>query len=249
MQRIIRYILLLLLFIIPLNAHSQQRDLRSYAGDKKVNFGIKGGFNSSMMLISELNIDGQAISNIQNTYELGYFASFFMRINFDRHFLQPELSYNINCCEINFTAPKNEEDITAMPHQYAISSRICCFEIPILYGYNFVKEGPYQMAVFGGPKFRYIWDKHTKNTYHNFSQTNIKEEMYPFNTCLTMGIAVTISRIFFDFRYDIGLHNISKKISYTPTNLEDVTENVSDEKQIHFHRRYNTLSFSLGLYF
>lgn len=234
----------ILLMLVALPSIAQQRDLKDYAGDKKVNFGVKGGFNSSMMLISHLSVDGQNISNIQNEYKIGYFASLFMRVNFDRHFLQPELSYNINQCEIHFSAPKTD-DLIATPHQYAISSRISCFELPILYGYNFVKEGPYQMAVFGGPKIRYFWDKHSENQYYNFHQTSIKEEMYPLNLSLTMGIAVTISRIFFDFRYDIGLHNISKKLDYSPNNLIDVP----GDEQIRFHRRYNTLSFSLGLYF
>lgn len=234
----------ILFMLVALPGIAQQRDLKDYVGDKKVNFGVKGGFNSSMMLISHLSVDGHNISNIQNEYKIGYFASLFMRINFDRHFLQPELSYNINQCEIHFSAPKTD-DLIATPHQYAISSRISCFELPILYGYNFVKEGPYQMAVFGGPKIRYFWDKHSENQYHNFHQTSIMEEMYPLNLSMTMGIAVTISRIFFDFRYDIGLHNISKKLDYSPNNLIDVP----DDEQIRFHRRYNTLSFSLGLYF
>lgn len=234
----------ILFMLVALPGIAQQRDLKDYVGDKKVNFGVKGGFNSSMMLISHLSVDGHNISNIQNEYKIGYFASLFMRINFDHHFLQPELSYNINQCEIHFSAPKTD-DLIATPHQYTISSRISCFELPILYGYNFVKEGPYQMAVFGGPKIRYFWDKHSENQYHNFHQTSIKEEMYPLNLSMTMGIAVTISRIFFDFRYDIGLHNISKKLDYSPNNLIDVP----DDEQIRFHRRYNTLSFSLGLYF
>ncbi len=234
----------ILFMLVALPSIAQQRDLKDYVGDKKVNFGVKGGFNSSMMLISHLSVDGHNISNIQNEYKIGYFASLFMRVNFDRHFLQPELSYNINQCEIHFSAPKTD-DLIATPHQYAISSRISCFELPILYGYNFVKEGPYQMAVFGGPKIRYFWDKHSENQYHNFYQTSIKEEMYPLNLSMTMGIAVTISRIFFDFRYDIGLHNISKKLDYSPNNLIDVP----NDEQIRFHRRYNTLSFSLGLYF
>ena len=162
----------ILFMLVALPGIAQQRDLKDYVGDKKVNFGVKGGFNSSMMLISHLSVDGHNISNIQNEYKIGYFASLFMRINFDRHFLQPELSYNINQCEIHFSAPKTD-DLIATPHQYAISSRISCFELPILYGYNFVKEGPYQMAVFGGPKIRYFWDKHSENQSPTFVQGSL----------------------------------------------------------------------------
>ena len=63
------------------------------------------------------------------------------------------------------------------------------------------------------------------------------------NVSLTAGVAVTISRIFFDFRYDIGLHNISKRISYKPVYDENAGEEVPLANQIRFHRRENVLSF------
>ena len=245
-----RRVIAILLILVALPAFAQQRDLKNYAGDKKVNFGIKGGFNSSLMIIRDLTVNGKAISDVQNEYKLGYFASLFMRINFDRHFLQPELSYNINRCEVHFTEPAAEGDLSQTARQYAISSRISCIELPILYGYNFMKEGPYQMAAFGGPTFRYIWDKHSRNNYKNFHQMNIEEELYPLNASFTLGVAVTISRVFFDFRYDIGLHNISKELNYEPATYDGGVQSSSDKQnQLHFHRNYNTLSFSLGLYF
>lgn len=245
-----RRVVAILLMLVALPAVAQQRDLKDYAGDKKVNFGIKGGFNSSLMIIRDLTVNGKSISDVQNEYKLGYFASLFMRINFNRHFLQPELSYNINRCEVYFTEPAAEGDLSQTTRQCAISSRISCIELPILYGYNFMKEGPYQMAAFGGPTFRYIWDKHSRNNFKNFHQTNIEEEIYPLNASFTLGVAVTISRVFFDFRYDIGLHNISKELSYEPATYDGDGQSSSDKQnQLHFHRNYNTLSFSLGLYF
>jgi hypothetical protein len=68
--------------------------------DRRVNFGIKGGFTSSLFLVSDLVLNGTVIDEVQNNYKIGYFGSFFMRINFKRHFLQPELSYTINRCNI-----------------------------------------------------------------------------------------------------------------------------------------------------
>ena len=180
--------------------------------DRRVNFGIKGGFTSSLFLVSDLVLNGTVIDEVQNNYKIGYFGSFFMRIHFKRHFLQPELSYTIN-------------------------------------GYNIIKEGPYSLAVFGGPKIRYIWDRQSKVTFENFDQRDIEEELYPLNVSLTAGVAVTISRIFFDFRYDIGLHNISKRISYKPVYDENAGEEVPLANQIRFHRRENVLSFSFGVFF
>ena len=63
-----------------------------------VNFGFKGGFTSSLFLVSQFSVNGVPIDEVQNNYKIGYFGSLFMRINFDRHFLQPEISYNINRC-------------------------------------------------------------------------------------------------------------------------------------------------------
>lgn len=216
-----------------------------------VNFGAKGGFTSSLFLVSDLILNGRIINEVQNNYKIGFFGSFFMRINFGRHFLQPEISYTINRCNITFEKPLPEEaQEGSMPEMASITSSIHSFEVPVIYGYNIIKEGPYSLAIFGGPKIRYIWDKKSKVTFENFDQQNIKEDLYPFNLSLTTGVAVTISRIFFDFRYDMGLHNISKRISYQAVvNGGDINEISAPADQIRFHRRDNVLSFSLGVFF
>ena len=174
--------------------------------DRRVNFGIKGGFTSSLFLVSVGVLNGTVVDEVQN----------------------------------------NESSI---PEMASITSSIHSFEIPVIYGYNIIKEGPYSLAVFGGPKIRYIWDRQSKVTFENFDQRDIEEELYPLNVSLTAGVAVTISRIFFDFRYDIGLHNISKRISYKPVYDENAGEEVPLANQIRFHRRENVLSFSLGVFF
>lgn len=216
--------------------------------DCTINFGAKGGFTSSLFLISGFNVNGVDIDEVQNNYKIGYFASVFMRINFDRHFLQPEASYNINNCNITFNKPLPDNSMEGSLQQEAsITSKIHSIDFPILYGYNFVKEGPYSLAVFGGPKIRYIWGKKSKITFENFEQKNIREKLRPLNLSFTIGTSVTISRVFFDFRYDIGLHNISKNVTYdTPASS---TEEGAATNKIRFHRQDNVLSFSFGVFF
>ena len=60
----------------------------------------------------------------------------------------------------------------------SITSSIHSFEIPVIYGYNIIKEGPYSLAVFGGPKIRYIWDKQSKVTFENFDQRDIERQLH-----------------------------------------------------------------------
>lgn len=81
------------------------RGQHTHRYDRRVNFGIKGGFTSSLFLVSDLILNGTVIDEVQNNYKIGYFGSLFMRINFNRHFLQPELSYTINRCNITFESP------------------------------------------------------------------------------------------------------------------------------------------------
>lgn len=216
--------------------------------DHRINFGIKGGFTSSLFLVSDLMMDGVKIDEVQNNYKIGYFSSLFMRINFGKHFIQPEVSYNVNRCNITFEQPENTETSPA-----SITSSIHSIDIPIIYGYNFIKEGPYSLAAFGGPKLRYIWNKKSEVTFENFDRKGIHEELYPLNASFTLGVAVTISSVFFDFRYDIGLHNISKKIAYDNTamnnDMEIATGGETPSDEIRFHRRDNVLSFSLGVFF
>lgn len=210
--------------------------------DRPVNFGMKGGFTSSLFLVSNLTLNGVTINEVQNNYKIGYFGSIFMRINFDHHFLQPEISYNVNRCNITFERPTSDD----VPMEMAsITSSIHSIDIPVIYGYNVVKESPYSLAVFGGPKLRYIWNKKSEVTFENFEQQDLSEKLRPLNVSFTLGVAVTISRVFFDFRYDIGLHNISREVIYEHSSNE---ENPSTDK-IRFHRRDNVLSFSLGIFF
>ena len=118
-------------------------------------------------------------------------------------------------------------------------------DIPVIYGYNIIKEGPYSLAVFGGPKIRCIWDRKSEVTFDNFNLENMEEELYPFNLNLTLGVAITISRIFFDFRYEVGLHNVTRKITYDP----NTTEEPYNQHTMDIKRRLNVLSFSVGVIF
>lgn len=217
--------------------------------NRPVNFGVKGGFTSSLFLVSDFNVNGVSVNEVQNNYKIGYSTALFMRINFDRHFIQPEVSYNINRDNITFEKPLPEgSPLGTFPEEASITSSIHSIDIPVLYGYNFIKEGPYSLAIFGGPKVRYIWNRKSDIDFQNFDQTGIHERLHPFNVSFTLGVSVTISPVFFDFRYDMGLHNISKHVTYDlPEN--NATANESANNKIRFHRRDHVLSFSFGVFF
>lgn len=208
-----------------------------------VSFGVKGGFNSTMFFADKFTIGGIKVSDSQNNYKVGYFASAFLRIHIRRHFLQPEISYNINQASVFINA---QPDNTALLKENAlVKNKIYSFDFPLLYGYQFIDKDPYGMAVFIGPKIAWTWDKHSKINYSGFHQIDIRENFKPLNYSAVFGLAVNISNIFCDFRYEIGLNNISNSIAFD----KEITPSPYNEGEMVFKRRRNVLSFSVGIIF
>ena len=224
----------------PCLLHAEEADTTMMPPPKTVpvtvNWGVKAGFTAALSFINDFSIGGTPVKEVQNNYRVGYLAAVFMRINFGRHFLQTEASYNVNNCDITFTKPLAEAPPlgTQTGERSSISSQIYSFDIPVLYGYNFIKQGAYHMAVFAGPKIRLLWREKSDISFQNFDETDLKEELYPMGVSFTVGTSVTISPIFFDFRYDIGMLNLTKQLS---------------GNEVHYERRDNVLSFSLGIFF
>lgn len=235
-------VLLFILIMFSCTAYSQENVKKDK--DFHVNVGIKGGFNSSMYFVDKFKVKDVTINNIQNNYKVGYFGSIFMRINMKKHFIQPELCYNVSRSEIIFDKKGSQHpDIT--PDYASINATIRTIEFPILYGYNFIKSGPYEMYFFLGPKIKYVWKQKSKMRFGNLDEKGVEEELYPVNISAVVGVGVRIARILFDFRYDAGLYNISKNVSYENINNEGIEE----KSKIIFNRRNNIMSFSLGFIF
>lgn len=242
-MRRVSAIFLCLLSPLLLHAQAENRQAEKGRVETSVNFGAKAGFTSAMILVDKLQMEGTRVDEEQHHFRIGYFASLFMRINFDRHFIQPEFSYNVNRSSINFDRPNklNAEEETGATTAF-VNSSIHSIDMPIIYGYNIVKEEPYSLAVFGGPKLRYIWRHKSEVEFGNFTQTAVKETLHPFGASFTLGVAVTISRVFFDFRYDIGIINLAKRVTYEGMEADETP-------LVAFKHRENALSFSLGVFF
>ena len=209
---------------------------------KKFNFGAKTGFTSAIFFSNKFKIGDQKISQIQNNYRVGFTGSLFMRYNIKSHYIQPEIAYNRNRSEVYFD--KGGQMQGSSPEFSSLRSEMHSIDIPILYGYNFIKEGIYGMSFFIGPKIRYILCKKSDLEYLNFDQQGISEDLNQFNWGFTGGVAVHISKIFFDFRYEQTVQNISKNVTYnkvlTPEHFQ---------QDLKLNRRDHVLSFSLGVMF
>lgn len=214
-------------------------------GEAKVNVGIKAGFNSSMFSIGHFTVGGNELENIQNNYKVGYFGALFCRFNLKKHhFLQTEFSYNVLKGSISISNSMRD-NIALLQDNALVKTDINSIDIPLLYGYKFVDTYPYGMSFFVGPKVSYVWDAHSRSEYSGFYQQNIMENMRPFQFIGVVGLAVNVSNIFFDFRYEMGFHNIVRSVTFDT----EQTSPPYDGQDIHLERRRNALSFSVGLIF
>ena len=232
---------LCLLLVMGLSASAQSAPQEA---PQKVNVGIKVGFNSTMFFIDHFQLGGNELKDIQNNYKVGYFGAFFCRFNMKKHhFLQTELSYNVSKGSVSI--PNSLDNAALIDNNALVKTDIHSIDIPLLYGYKFIDSYPYGMAFFLGPKAAYIWEKHSESEYSGFYQQQIYEEIRPLSFSGVVGLAVNVSNIFFDFRYEIGVHNMVKSVSYA----KELTDAPYDTQDISVKRRRNVLSFSVGVIF
>ena len=209
---------------------------------KKINWGMKCGFNSSMFFIKQLLLNETTIDQLQNNYKLGYSGSVFARFNLKKHFIQTEAEYMVSKSEIQFD--KNIMlNLEGDPDYAYINSKISSIDFSVLYGYSFIKESIFVMNVFAGPKLKYIINS-SRTEINKMKDTELVEDFKPVNMACILGIGVNIDKWFFDFRYEIGFANISKSIhSVRYTDTQPLTSEVIME------RHYNSLSFNIGIIF
>ena len=99
-------LLLLPLFLLCISVQAQKL---IQIEDKIFYLGAKVGVNSTFPIINSLTIDGVEAENIRLQYKVGYQASFFCRINIDRFFIQPDLTWSRKQGDVLFSLPQATE--------------------------------------------------------------------------------------------------------------------------------------------
>lgn len=209
--------------------------------DNTFNYGAKVGFNASFPSIHSLSINGQEINNYDIEYQVGYLAAFLCRINIKRFFIQPSFAWNRSEGKVRFTIPHEtnngeETDLLKM--------RQNSLDLPLLVGYNLVKNPPYGLSILLGPKFKYNYKiKYTLESPD--SQAEYITNNTPFGFNIATGIGVRIGRLFFDFLYEFGLNDLEsdfqrKHIGEAPSQTAC---------SINIDKHTNQMSIALGFLF
>lgn len=230
---------LFILFLISCLA-LQAQTFREFE-PKTFNWGGKIGFNSSIPVISSFTVDNIKAQNITTEYKVGYTASLFCRVNIDKFFIQPGVSWSISESIFTFDIPSHSLiENNPMVHD-GIKLKNSSIDVPVLVGYDVVKQGPYALSLMVGPKFRYNY-KISYTSIYSTDNDEYTNDSTPFSVNFAAGVGVTVWRLFFDFTYEFGLNeavsNFREKVSSKPSDAEVI-----------INKRTNMMSFSLGFLF
>lgn len=214
--------------------------------DKAFNFGAKVGFNATFPVLNSLSINGKEAENIDIEYKVGYLAAIFCRVNIERFFLQPSFSWHRSEGNIRFTIPQtiSEENSqnNTMVSSDLLMMKTSSLELPIMVGYNLVKNGPYGLSLMIGPKLKYNY-KLAYTVESSSTQIDYVNENTPFGLNIATGVGVSIGRLFFDFVYEFGLNQVESDFERVDNPVPETNYDINIDKRV------NVMSISLGFLF
>jgi len=175
------------------------------------NFGLRVGLTSSTL---STNLS----ENFASENRLGYQAGAFVRLNFNKFYVQPELIYNHRSTKLEYeiTPGVNMENMTP----YARTTmKIGTFDIPVIAGFKLIKTKLLNVRVFAGPEISFSTSKSL--TYDIVTETGediggeVPEDeqisVDDFNSTtwyLQAGAGVDVLFLTFDVRYEKGLSDV-----------------------------------------
>lgn len=238
------YLLLLILsFCFPARAQKFVK-----IEDKTFNWGGKVGVNAAFPIVRSLTIDNQEMEDIRLQYKVGYQVAAFARVNIDRFYIQPSLTWQHTEGDICFNIPQTENDLPngtntlASVSKNRISYKSATLEMPVMVGYYLVKEGPYALSLMFGPNIKYNY-KTRYNTNMTGSPLEFEDDNTPFGISITTGLGVSIWRLVLDFSYEFGLNEVASNFREIGK-IEDTPKGT-----LNIEKRTNIMSFSLGFLF
>ena len=225
-----RFIITFFVCLIGLTENNMQ------AQSHKINWGVRLGLNAVSITSYKAFQTDEVLTNSSFTNENGYLINGFARFNFNRIFLQPELSWNNYHRICSFSLPiENNSDyypsVDLKIHSQAINTNL-------LIGYNIVHDYPFLFGVYAGAS--------AIGTYRTDYSMDIAEPFLKKDLLLNysgiLGVSINISKLYFDLRYEATV-----PINYL--NLNDIPSIPNNYQNVLIKRTESFLSFSVGVMF
>lgn len=229
-----RTVTVILTLFLAVSAYPQKNELV----ERTFNWGFELGCGTTGMYMHKVGIGGyDASDNYSRQSGIGYMFSTFGRANMGKFYIQTGFSLFNDRTSISFPyrEPQSDMDMTG-----SFSVEGIYFQVPLMVGFNIVKQHPYSFSVFAGPRFSTPWASECKAYYSGFGNSRVSENLNRINFSLTAGVCCSISNVLMDFGFDYGLTKQSDgTVSpgfYNPQQMPVIMD-----------RCTGTLYFSIGL--
>jgi len=177
-----------------------------------LNIGLRGGLTTA-------KISTDLSENFASDNKLGYQGGAFVRLNFGKLFVQPELIYNHRSTKLEYTY-KPVAELNGIQPTVGLdySMKIGTFDIPVLVGFKLVDNKLFNFRIFAGPVVSFSTNKELSYEYVTGDGENfdLNESDGPltvddFNSStwyLQAGAGVDVLFLTFDVRYEKGLSDL-----------------------------------------
>jgi len=209
---------------------------RSFAQFERVNYGFKIGLNALSTIKYNTFYAGDITSGGSYTNKNGYLIGAFFRVNYSKLFLQPEVTWNYHQQGCGFMIPDSNTPNTYLPKSLNID--MDALNTNMLLGYNIIKNKPYLFDAYIGASLKWTY----RTRYKITDEQIYSGESDFFFYAGVVGFSVNISKLYFDFRYELNQPNTNLDFNNIP-NIPEAYRGVFLEKN------ENVLSFSVGMMF
>lgn len=239
------WLLLLLMLFLPWCVVATEIDsvLVKPKQSPSFNWGAKVGFSSMLPVVNTFTIEDMPIESAVE-YRVGYMAALFWRLNFDRFFLQPSLAWHHTEGRLNFNMPEEVNPLRSTSTKQMsdqLNLKIRSLAIPVMIGYNIVKEKPFGLSIMAGATMKYNYKIQYTTNFDYYDEKYTTDDAR-FRVNLIGGIGVTLWQLFFDFTYEVGLN-------HRETNFKRIEDDFPLAGNIVLDKRLNMMGFSLGVLF
>ncbi len=167
-----------------------------------VNFGPKVGIN-----YSRLSFSG-ADRRISNRYATGYQGGAFLRINFNRFYVQPEALFNEKGSKLSFdAAPANE-----VGSRISGKVKLQSLDIPLLLGVKLIDSKLFNLRIAAGPMYSRQLKDRSAILNNLLPDSRFRRNQYGYQA----GLGIDLANLTLDARYEGGFQKIVPELGGRP---------------------------------
>jgi hypothetical protein len=182
----------------------------------QINFGIKGGYNSSLTLadLGGITSGTYNLNSVKGELANGFHGGIFGRIFFDKVYFQPELLYAMQKKDYQITLQDvSNNDVTI--DKFVTLSTV---DIPLLIGYKVLDLKVANIRAFAGPQIRFNAGSQVNfENIGNFDPNQFVNDFKESQIGLQVGAGVDVLMLALDFKYNLVGDIYQPKWQINPT--------------------------------